>query len=161
MKEFDCEYMVDGMAALAEAQGKTKENVVVQEHSLVMIKWEIIPKIRKLRGLANHSWQGFKPQTRRRQLANNKEHGQAQHSYAITSCEVEVSLFPTHGMHYKHLWYEGMLQKITMNAFPIFQHPSVRPLSARSGNNSYQRHADTLIVKTCLPPSDHSASVHH
>jgi len=46
MKELDCEYMVDEMAALAKAQGKnkTKENVVVQEHSFVMIKWGSSPR---------------------------------------------------------------------------------------------------------------------
>ena len=99
MKELDCEYMVDEIAALAKAQEKkTKESVVVQEHSFVMIKWGSSPRsesyvdlqiiLGKVSSVVSWQIQGTR---------------QAQHSHAITSCEVEVSLFPTHGMHSKHL----------------------------------------------------------
>jgi hypothetical protein len=41
MKELDCEYMVDEKDRACRSTGKkTKENVAVQEHSSVMIKWE-------------------------------------------------------------------------------------------------------------------------
>jgi hypothetical protein len=95
--------------------------------------------------------------------AKYKEHSTPQRSHSITKFEVEIGLFPTHGMHSKHFWCEGMLQKITMNSFSIFRHPPGKTmlLSARSGNNSYQHHADTPVVKTGFQPSGHSASVHH
>lgn len=96
---------------LKKHREKTKENVVVQEHSLVMIKWGIIPKIRKLRGLANHFLARFSSLRLASSAGKYNEHGRPNNSHAITSCEVEVSLFPTHGMHSKHLWSEGMLQK--------------------------------------------------
>jgi len=73
-----------------------------------MIKLGIIPKVPEVTWTCKSFLAKFQ---QRRQLANTKGTQQAQHLHAITSCEVEVSLFPTHGMHSKHLWCEGMLQK--------------------------------------------------
>jgi hypothetical protein len=92
MKELDCEYMVDERTALAEAQEKNKR------------------ECGRSRALVGHDQMGIRPRSGSyvdsqiilgkvsslRPASSSgkyKEHGRPKHLHAITSCEVEVSLF--------------------------------------------------------------------